>query len=657
MGEGMHLLFQIVLVLALSAVVVYLGQKLKIPSIVGFLVTGVVVGPGALGLIESPETIDLLAEIGIIMLLFTVGMEFSLRQLFHIRKTVFVGGGMQVLLTLTAGGLWAYFSGRSWNQSVFIGLLLVMSSTAIVLKLLQERAEMGTPQGRGALGVLIFQDLLVVPAMMLVPLLSGQAHHEANGPWLVVGKVVLAVPLVWLGTKYLIPHALRQIVRTRNRELFLLSILVIGFSIAGAGAALGMSLALGAFLAGLMISESEYSHQALGSILPFRDVFLSFFFISVGLLLDLNYIADHLGMILAMTVVVLVLKTVATFLAGRALRMPARTALITGLALSQVGEFSFLLSKAGLSQGLLDQGVYQTFLAIAVLTMASSPLTIGLGPRLALKFFPGKRSSGDDDEPKATVEDNHLLIVGFGMNGQNLSKAATRCGISHSIIEMNADTVRKGKSEGIPIMFGDATNEEVLAHAGVRQARMAVVAINDAVATRRIVELLHRTHPGLHILARTRFVSEVAELHRLGATEVIPEEFETSVEIFARVMKRYLISRDEIDRFIDDIRSGSYEKLRAPHPKDEESFLRLEPLLQELDTDVLRVVEGSTLAGLPLSQSRVREDYDVTILAIHRKGGLISTPGGQEHLQADDRLVVVGKRENLRTLALQLSGG
>ena len=483
----MHLLFQIVLVLALSAVVVFLGQKLKIPSIVGFLVTGVVVGPGFLGLIEEPETVDLLAEIGIIMLLFTVGMEFSIRQLFNIRKTVFLGGGLQVGLTLLAGGVWAYLAGYAWNQSVFVGLLLMMSSTAIVLKLFQERAEMGTPQGRAVLGVLIFQDLLVIPAMMMIPLLSGKVEHGADSPMFILGKVLLAVPLVWLGTKYIIPFALRQVVRTRNRELFLLSILVTGFSIAGAGAAVGMSLALGAFLAGLMISESEYSHQALGSILPFRDVFLSFFFISVGLLLDLDFVLAHGGTILAVTVGVLGLKTLAAFGATKALRLPARTALITGLALSQVGEFSFLLSKAGLAQGLLDTGTYQTFLAVAVLTMASSPLTIGLGPKLALWLFPGTRKNGVS-EPDASipVEDNHLLIVGFGLNGRNLSKAATRCGISHSIIEMNTDTVRKGREEGIPIFFGDATNEEVLAHAGVRRARMAVVAINDAVATRRI---------------------------------------------------------------------------------------------------------------------------------------------------------------------------
>ncbi len=653
----MHILYEIVIVLALAAIVVFLGQKLRLPAIVGFLVTGVVVGPSSLGLISDPETVEMLAEIGIVLLMFTIGMEFSLNQLFSIRKTVFAGGLLQVFLTLAVCAGWALAMGRPSNQAVFIGLMLAMSSTAIVLKLLAERAEVDTPHGRVALGVLIFQDILIVPAMLVVPLLSGSGL-DAGGPMhLLLAKVLLAVPSVWLLAKYIVPLSLKQVAATRNQELFMLSILVIGFAIAGLSEAIGLKLALGAFLAGLIISESEYSHQALGAILPFRDVFLSFFFISVGLLLDVGFLFDHLGTVLLIAGGVLLLKTITGAAASAVLGHPLRTALLAGLALSQVGEFSLLLSKTGLEAGIIQADTYQLFLAVVILTMAAAPVAIGLGPRVVgrvatrINHWRGKTQT--EAEPE-TAENNHLLIVGFGLNGRNLATAAKKCGISHAIIEMNPDTVHKMKKEGIPIHYGDASNEMVLAHAGVSAAKVAVIAINDAAATRRIVELLRRRNPKLHIIARTRFMAEVPALYGLGANEVIPEEFETSIEIFARVMRRYLISREQIERFIADIRADGYQMLRAPSGAAT-AISPLQPVLEQVDIESARVQADSPVVGLPLSELRIRTDFGVTVLAIQRQNELRSNPDGEERLCAGDSLVLMGKSEQLRAFTQRIA--
>lgn len=648
----MHLLNEIIIVLALSALVVFLCQKIKIPSIVGFLFTGLVAGPSGIGAITSQESVEILAEIGVVLLLFTVGMEFSLHQLFRIRRSVLMGGSVQAALTIAAGTIWAILSGFESRPALFLGILLTMSSTAIVLKLLQEKAEIDTPHGSTTLGILIFQDILIIPAMLLVPFLAGEGFSSDESVFLLVSKLLLITLGVFVAAKWLVPFILLQFARTRNRELFLLGVLVIGFSIAWASSGVGLSLALGAFLAGLIISESEYSHQALGSILPFRDIFLSFFFISVGMLLDLSAVGETWFVILLITLTLLALKTLTGATAALALGHPLRTALLTGLALSQVGEFSFLLSKSGLDHGLVSASTYQIFLSVAVLSMSLSPFLLALGPTLVRASFLAKKGKGaPPPEASASGTDDHLLIIGYGMNGRNLAKAARRYRIPHSIVEMNPDTVREERRRGAPIHFGDATNEEVVLHAGINRARVAVVAINDPAATRRIVELLRRVRPTtLCIITRTRFVSEMKPLYDLGADEVVPEEFETSIEIFSRVMRRYLVPRLEMEQLVSEIRQDGYEMLRRPNGPDT-PVERLKPLLKGMDIEIVRVGEDSSLKDRTLEEAQIRTKHDVTVLAIQTVHALISNPSGKERLSVGDRLVVWGKIEQIRSFA------
>ncbi len=649
----MDLLHEIFVVLAVAAGVVFFFQKIRIPSIVGFLIAGIAAGPSGLKIIADPEDVEVLSEIGILLLLFSIGLEFSLKQLFSIRKAVVVGGTVQVLLTAAAGFACGEIAGRPLNESVLIGILVALSSTAVILKILQQRSEVDTPQGRTTLGILIFQDLLVVPAMLIVPFLGG-ASDSGGDPWyLLLGKVVLVLGAVLLGARFLVPFILLQIARTRSTELFLLSVLIIGFSIAWMAGSLGLSLALGAFLAGLVISESAYGHQAFGSILPFRDVFLSFFFVSAGMLLDVKFLLGHAPLVLSLTAGVLLLKALLGAIAGKFVGHPTRVAMLVGAAIACESEFSFVLAKAGLGYRVIPVTTYQTFLAVAILSMAFAPLFYAFAPA-AMRFAAGSfRRRKEATGPARAVPGapgNHLLIVGFGLNGRNLSRAAMRTGIPHSIIEMNPDTVRREQAKGVPIGYGDATNEAVLEQAGVKEARVAVVAINDPVATRRIVEAIRRLNPGLHLIARTRFLSELKPLTALGADEVVPEEFETAVEIFSRVMKRYLLSRDEIDRFVAEIRAEGYEMLRSAAPV-ESALDGIRPLLSEMDVSVLRAEVGSAVAGKSLESLELRRRHGVSVLAISRDGSHSLSPVASDVIAAGDRVIVIGRREHVAKAA------
>jgi len=432
------LLKDILILFGLAIAVLLICHRLHVSTIVGFLLTGILAGPHGLGMISAVHEVEILAEIGIVLLLFTIGIEFSLGNLLQIRRSVLIGGSFQVLLTIMVTYLISMQLGLEFGQSVFIGFLVSLSSTAIVLKLIQERAEVDSPHGRTTLGILIFQDVIIVPMILVTPLLAGATGNLGQSLLVLLAKGIGIILLVMVSAKWIVPYLLYQIARTRNRELFLLSVVVICLAVAWMTSSAGLSLALGAFLAGLIISESEYSHQALGNILPFRDVFTSFFFVSVGMLLDVGFLFQRPGFIALTALCVLVLKSVIAGSVTILLRVPLRTGILVGLALSQVGEFSFILSRTGIEHGLLTENIYQIFLSVSVLTMAATPFIIALAPRMAdlvLRLpMPGRLKSGLYPVLETSVEckKDHLMIIGFGVNGRNLARAARVGGIFHA---------------------------------------------------------------------------------------------------------------------------------------------------------------------------------------------------------------------------------
>lgn len=655
------LLNDIVLIFGLAIVVIYICHKINIPSVVGLLITGVLTGPHGFGMVNNVESVDALAELGIILLLFTIGIEFSLRQLLQIKKSVFLGGALQVVFTSLAAMLIMMEIGYAWNVSLFIGFLVSLSSTAIVLKLIQDRSEIDSPHGRNILGILIFQDIVIIPMMLLTPLLANTAGGGGESVILLLFEISLVLLFLYLGARWIAPFVFHHIARQQSRELFLLSTVTMGLAVAWLTSSIGLSLSLGAFLAGLILSESDYNHQALVSILPFRDVFTSLFFVSVGMLFSVHTFMKNPLILIGAALLILLVKAVVAGGVVVSLGFPIRTAILAGLALNQVGEFSFILSRVGLDYQLLSPEFYELFIIVSVLTMAVTPFSIAVSPRIAQAFLrlplPAKIKTGMDvdlESPRESLND-HLVIIGFGINGRNLARVAAATGIPYMIIEMNPDVVRKERENGEPIFFGDAIHLEVLQQANIDSARVVVVAISDASATTRIVDLIHKTNPQVYIIVRTRYLQDIQGLYDLGANDVIPEEFETSIEIFTLVLKKYLVPKVDIERFIDEVRQDGYQMLRSLSGKSP-TFQDIKLHCYDAEIANLRVESGAFLAGKTLGEADLRNQYGVSILLIQRGADTIINPGADVTLEAGDQAVLLGTPDRIKAMT-QLLGG
>ncbi len=650
------LLHDIVVIFGLSVVILFICHRIKVPAIVGFLLTGILAGPYGLGLVKEVHAVEVLAEIGVVLLLFTIGMEFSLEKLLKIKKSVLLGGSFQVLFTLIICFFVVRQFGKPIGQSIFIGFLVSLSSTAIVLRLVQQRAEVDSPHGQTTLGILVFQDIIIVPMILLTPMLAGTSAGTIESALFIFAKGIGIIVLVIISAKWFVPRILYHITRTRSQELFLLSVVVICLSIAWITSSAGLSLALGAFLAGLVISESEYSHQAIGNMLPFRDVFTTFFFVSIGMLLDIEFFFQQPGTIILIAFAVLSIKSIIAAFASILLGFPLRTSILVGLSLGQVGEFSFILSKTGVEHNLLGGDYYQIFLAFSVLTMAATPFIINLAPRIAdivLKIpLPQKLINGFFPVPEIKVSNpkDHLVIVGYGVNGRNVARASRMVNIPYIIIEMNPETVSSEQAKGEKIFYGDASQEAVLQHVHIKDAKVAIVAINDPSATLRITETIRRLNPKVHLIVRTRYLQEMKILHESGADDIIPEEFETSVEIFTRFLRKYLVPRDEIEKIIAKVRAEGYEIFRSLS-LDSASLSDLKIQLPDFEISTLRVGERSRLVGKSLAQIELRKRYGVTVLAIRRNSETLSNPHGDIHLCTNDVLFVLGSPDKIIDVA------
>lgn len=656
------ILKEIVVILGLSILIILTFQRFGIPSILGFLLAGIISGPHGFNLISSTHEVELLSEIGIIFLLFIIGIEFSIKGLMSIKEKVILGGALQVGGVITATALLSIWMGLPLNTAVFLGFLFSLSSTAIVLKILQEKGEINSPHGRFSVAILIFQDIIVVPMMLLTPILAGKADNLALTLGLMVAKVALVLLVVYLLAKYIVPVILKMVVRTKNRELFLLTITVFCFAVAWLTSSVGLSLALGAFFAGLIISESDYSHQATANVLPFREIFISFFFISVGTLLDLGFFFENILLINALAIAVTLMKMAIVGLVVYVFRYPSRTVVLTAFGLFQVGEFSLLLSGYGMDEGILSENLYQYFLAVSILTMAGTPFLIDWAPavshfllRLPLpapvlrKMNQPAQRKGAEPVREENLRD-HLVIIGYGINGENLAKAAKSADIPYAILDLNPTAFENARLRNEPVVFGDATDPLILKHVHVHEARVVVIAISDPLATKKIITQIRIFTKTACIIVRTRYVKEMDEHHRLGADEVIPEEFETSIQIFTRVMKKYLVPQDEILSFIAQLRSSDYEMLTTTEELEKAGRL---PILHIPDKEVttLKVQQRSNkVVGRALAESGIRKNYNVNVLAIRRGEEYISEISPETVILEGDLLFLFGNPQDINHL-------
>ena len=652
-------LYQLVVIFAVAVLVVVLLGRIGLPGIAGMIVAGVLIGPSGLGFIQEMEIVEALAEVGVVLLLFTIGLELSLAHLRRIWRLVVLGGGIQVLLTagIVAGASMAL--GRPWPQSVFFGFLAALSSTAIVMRGLSERNEVDAPHGRMILGVLIFQDLCVVPMMLVVPLLASGGQEMTTELLTAMGKAVGVVVVVGAGARLIVPRLLALIAAERKRDLFVLTVLLICMGTAWLTALSGLSLALGAFLAGLVLAESGYGHQAMSDVLPFRDSFTSLFFVSVGMLFDVRVLAESPLTVLGLFAGIVLGKFLIAGIATMFMRFPVRIAALSGIGLAQVGEFSFVLAKAGAAAGLIDDADSQRFLAAAVFSMIVTPLLVRVAPHFAagmqwlrpLERVFGARGADEIDKATQKLRD-HVIIAGFGLGGRTLAAALKNLGIPYLVLELNPATVKLGREQGEPIYYGDVSSSEVLAHMNCSQAREIVLMINDSAAARQAISSIHRTVPDTMITVRTRYFDDVPALQKLGATDVVVEEFENAVELMARVLRRAGTPRNLIAARIGVARHSRDELVR-PLTLPRQRLSQFPEMMEMVKVESYMVTPEDWAVGRSCRELELRQITLASVVALRREEAIVPNPPPDEPFRDGDIVYLLGEQQAV-TAAMEL---
>ncbi len=630
----------IVLILLVSLPIIFLFKKINLPSIVGFLIAGMIIGPYGFNLIRSVNQISVMAEIGVMLLMFTIGLEFSLSQLIRIKKFLLIAGGFQLLITIVICTIIFSALGIGFNQAIFFSLLVSLSSTAIVLKILSDKDELEAPHGKISIGILIFQDLAIVPMFLLLPLLSG--FGELSGSDITI-KILIAFGVIaglLLLARFLMPLIVYQLANIRSREAFTIGVILLLLGTAYITHSFGLSFALGAFIAGLILSESDYNHQVVSDIIPLRDSFNSIFFVSIGLLLNIQYVVNNLLLISGLTLGIILVKTIVIVVIILFMKYPVRVAVIAGIGLAQIGEFSFVLAQAGLNFKLIGDDYYNGFLASTIFSMILTPLLIKLSP-----FIAGKTSALEKNTKLNQSElENlhaHVIIAGFGINGSNLARVLKETGIKYIVTELNPETVKREKAKGEKIIYGDISKVEVLQAVKIEKASIIVYAISDPAVTKMSLKLAKKLNPHIYALVRTRYVNEIDELRKLGADDVIPEEFETALQIFRKVLERYHIPLNVIMKQTTILREESYSLLRK-EGMGISSFVHLDEILAQGLTETYYVNDDNIHINKSLSEINLRSKTEATIIAIVRDGKTISNPSAKETIKPTDTLVIYG---------------
>lgn len=576
----LHLLEMMSVILITAVVVLLIFNKLKLPSMIGLFLTGVILS----FFITSTEVISSISELGVIFLLFIIGLEFSIEKFSEIKHYALIGGVLQVLVTTILVAIITFLVGIPINEAIFMGFLVCFSSTAIVMKLIQKNGLNHTLQGKVTLGILIFQDLAVILVILMIPLLAGQSIDVSNLPELIFSLVALGV-LIFVGGKWVVPKVLEEAAYTKNRDLFLLLVLFICLGTTYATSYFGISPELGAFIAGLLISRTEYSHQTLGYIQPFQDVFMSLFLISIGLMIDVKFFIYNIVIIIALATVVIVVKFIATFLTGRVLKLPIKTTVAISILLSQIGEFSFVLAEQGMNAGLLGSDLFTGFLSISIITMSATPFLIKHTPKITKLIKKLGFKDKDKKYPKHTKQmllnvkrieselEDHVIIVGLGLTGKNIAFSCEQMNIDYICVDNDPMVVEQEKQSGVPIIYGDGYSETVLKELKVMNAKCLVVTTSNSDHLVQIVDAAKRLNPYIHIIVRTRFVKNVDALYDAGADEVIPEEFETSIVMFRLVMDYYHKNLDEVNNILQELRGERYKTLRQLRPDNTDNSI------------------------------------------------------------------------------------
>ncbi len=649
---GSHsLLADVAIILAAAFPLLFLGKKLRVPEVIAYLATGILIGPHAFGWVRDTHSVELIAELGVALILFFVGLHLPFEKLKNLGKTTLVSGSLQMGLTVLLVVLVGMPFGADVRRTAFYGLLIALGSTAVVLPILSTRDEMGAPFARRFLGVSLFQDLAVIPLMLLVPAFaSGGEAPPLPKVAVRVAIAIVGVLALILVARVIVPRLFLKIAKLGSREVFTAGVIVLIVATIAAASKLGISAALGAFAAGVVVGDTEFIHEIGGSLRPFRDFLSALFFASIGMLLDPSFLFSALPLVLATVAAVVLIKVAAAYPAFRAGGALPRTSLRAAFAIAPIGEFSFLLAQEGKKFSVLAPEDQQLFIAVAVLTLGTTPLFVAAGLKLAARL---RSKPEPEDEPKRELS-KHIIIIGYGLNGLNVAHVLTETGIPHIVIEEDADRALVARQNGSLAIVADAASPEGLEAAGIQRAVAVVIAISDPDGTRRIVRLCRHENPDVHIIVRTRYVSQVEPLKKLGADEVIPEEFETSVEIVSRLMNLLAVPGNVIASQIRILRDEAYQLLRDPAMRSAEGR-RLSATLEAGTSLTFFVLPGTPATGKTLAELGVATDR-VVVPAMIRRGAPYSPAPTDEPLQSGDTLFLVGSHEDLMKVMSRLEG-
>jgi CPA2 family monovalent cation:H+ antiporter-2 len=637
-------------VVALAALLI--ASRLRVPAVVALIVTGIVVGPSALAVVPTREDVEMLAEIGVVLLMFTVGLEFSFVSLKPMLRIALVGGALQIVLTTAAGLAVSRLADPNLRIALFVGLFVTLTSTAILLKELAARNTVASPHGRLIIAVLLLQDIAAIVAIAMLPVLAGQRSDSVL--W-ALARIALAAGGATAVGWFVLPRLIHLVTPNRDREAFSLGVVVASLGTAWAASQLGLSMALGAFLAGLVLADSEFTHQIHAEVRPLRDVLTSLFFISVGMIIELPAIVQRLPLVLGAALLVLVVKSCTSSLALLLARVPVRPAVIAGISLVPIGEFSFVMAKSALELGLLSTEVWQLLLGTSVLTMIAAPTIVGFAPELGQRFA-GRFARHADPETEPAVEvRNHVVVLGFGVGGRLIARALRELEFPYVVVELNGATVREGVSLGEPIMYGDVTSPDALRAAGVDRARAVVALLSDPDATLRAVRAARSVAPLVPILARARYRTEADRLQHAGATLAVAEELEASLEVLAQLLMSMGIPGNALELLLAAFRreSTGARPLRAPNLP----LMNVPEAIQRSPVATHRLEAGDWAVGRTLADVALRTSTGATVLAVQMGDRYITSPPASQMLEAGQVLYLMGDASDMLLARARLTDG
>ncbi|MBK6764997.1 MAG: cation:proton antiporter [bacterium] len=652
MSHEIPMFYDLAIILACALPVLFLSRRVGLPPIAGFVLTGIIIGPSGLGFIRNVEHVESSAEVGVVLLLFVVGLELSLSSLKSTPLRVYITAIAQVIGTAALVTILALAFNLRGELALIAGFVVTVSSSALVLKGLADKGELNTPLGRMVVTICVVQDLAIVPMMMTVNVLSSGVltNYEIT--------VRAALMLAWVLSLYLLgrwilPRMMRWLVRIQAAEAILLFAILVMLVVGALSSLAGLSVALGAFAAGVILSENEFSSHIYSQVQAFSTLFSSLFFLSIGMLLDLRFVISHLDTVLLVAIAILFVKAIVIIAVSQPLTLSLRHRVQGGVYLAQTGEFSFLILSAAMAGSLVTKTEFQYLIAASSLTLAVTPLVMQLAPHVA--YHAGRRiGAGKTEEttpePLPDRPNPCVLIVGYGLNGHNVARVLREAGIYYEVLEFNPKTVREARLDGEIIHYSDVSHAEFLRHLGLAHFDSAVIAISDPAATRRAVTTIHRLNPDLHLIVRTRYVAEVEELERLGAKLVVPEEFETSLRIFVELLTHYHIPPHIIAAQVEVVRSQSYGALRGAAVSGE----RLAQLLMQRLVEAVPIHENSKARTMTLRALGFSRESSCQVISLLREGFIFQGEQLDVPLASGDLVVLYGDHAALDSAVLLL---